>query len=84
VNQLTGFNTPDYYIITGWFPGVKKADMKIRLEGSTFVLNANVTKDEKSLAELGDLADVDEVDEVCFYFELQRFCVPFLLLVQCE
>jgi HSP20 family molecular chaperone IbpA len=53
----------EFYVVTGWFPGVSKSDISIKVDGSDLKIQGNVTKSEQAEKELGQFADIDEVEE---------------------
>jgi HSP20 family molecular chaperone IbpA len=55
----------DFFVVSGFFPGVNKTELKLKLNGNRLIVKGNVTeKTEQTKLDLGEFADVDEVDEV--------------------
>lgn len=53
-----------FYVVTGFFPGVSKGDLNIKVDGSKLLVKGKVTdKSEEAKKDLEEFGDVDEVEE---------------------
>jgi HSP20 family molecular chaperone IbpA len=57
----------NYYVVSGWFPEIKKESLNLRLEGSKLFINGTLSTEEKEKnkdnKELAEFAEIDAVDE---------------------